>query len=699
MRQVIKAYSKAHDTDKETAYIFIYPKPKSGEAKLGYMPKKRSYGFVFSQFRSRTQIAQVITHEIGHGLFRLEHSFETYPSLSKGSTDNLMDYQEGNRLHKYQWDLIHNPIAMLGWFQDEGESAYYSVKEVQNLIDEIKKNNATTNTKLQTSRAIVTGEDLSDEAWLKANIQDNWLPANLIEDLTSDGTIRERLKNKPKYYGAAPTWSEVIVNPATDDHAVLLAKKVKVSIKEQTIPITIYGYAATTQIFTHYVAQHQIDDNTIIIFFNYIRPDVQQGELKSGKTWVYNVRKAFTITVTNANLPTLTQYLNFKGTIDLNESLKAESEDIIIDIVRKESNEFITTGEISVRGTNIKGATLELGRGTIKEECASCPTNIQYNCKRIPAGTYNFELNDDSQGGKLKYRHRAIRLFNTNGYVVGEHTSQRDGVLIHRGNSYSYSQGCILAMYTNKLPEILTDMDAYLNDNMMGYSVDQEERAVLPVAIYEYVERLDPDGTKKKTVIISNEDEGNVLNVDTEIFKNRQRAGQYYVKLSVPNEAENIINKLAYQLVEDLLKEKGVMKVVEDKKKELIAKKELSNEEKQKALSKAWDEKVQSLVTTISATEAKKKVADYYDNFVDQIKEYIIAEVIKDGRSQGEANNIYNYLSNPLTGPSSPALPLFKSYLRKVSTTPGSNVESKMKVLLEKNFTNYIKHIKDNFLI
>ncbi len=126
MRQVIKAYSKAHDTDKETAYIFIYPKPKSGESKLGYMPKKRSYGFVFSQFRSRTQIAQAIAHELGHGLFRLEHSFETYPSLSKGSTDNLMDYSTGNRLHKYQWDLIHNPIAMLGWFQDEEESAYYT---------------------------------------------------------------------------------------------------------------------------------------------------------------------------------------------------------------------------------------------------------------------------------------------------------------------------------------------------------------------------------------------------------------------------------------------------------------------------------------------------------------------------------------------------------------------------------------------
>ncbi len=108
------------------------------------MPKKRSYGFVFSQFRSRTQIAQAIAHELGHGLFRLEHSFETYPSLSKGSTDNLMDYSTGNRLHKYQWDLIHNPIAMLGWFQDEEESTLKKIisnEGIRELIEIIRKAN------------------------------------------------------------------------------------------------------------------------------------------------------------------------------------------------------------------------------------------------------------------------------------------------------------------------------------------------------------------------------------------------------------------------------------------------------------------------------------------------------------------------------------------------------------------------------
>ena len=88
--------------------------------------EKRPYGFVFNgPHRNHQELAKTIAHELGHGLFRLEHTFEAYPALSKGSTANLMDYGKGTRLQKYQWDLVHNPQAMLGWFQQEEESAFY----------------------------------------------------------------------------------------------------------------------------------------------------------------------------------------------------------------------------------------------------------------------------------------------------------------------------------------------------------------------------------------------------------------------------------------------------------------------------------------------------------------------------------------------------------------------------------------------
>ena len=124
LKRVINDYRKEHQEEPETAYLFLAGYSQTG--KLGYMPKKRPYGFVYlRQHANAAAVAKTVAHELGHGLFRLRHTFESYPALTKGSTDNLMDYGKGTRLHKYQWDLVHNPEAMLGWFQQEEENAYY----------------------------------------------------------------------------------------------------------------------------------------------------------------------------------------------------------------------------------------------------------------------------------------------------------------------------------------------------------------------------------------------------------------------------------------------------------------------------------------------------------------------------------------------------------------------------------------------
>ncbi|STZ63322.1 Uncharacterised protein [Moraxella lacunata] len=50
-------------------------------------------------------------HELGHSL-GLEHSFNhkepNHFVFAKFSTDNLMDYNSGIALNKYQWDIIYN---------------------------------------------------------------------------------------------------------------------------------------------------------------------------------------------------------------------------------------------------------------------------------------------------------------------------------------------------------------------------------------------------------------------------------------------------------------------------------------------------------------------------------------------------------------------------------------------------------------
>jgi hypothetical protein len=63
---------------------------------------------------------------LGHGSFRLYHTFSDkndYP-VALGTTDNLMDYNNGSNLHKYQWDYIKDPRNMMfAWAQSEEEGA------------------------------------------------------------------------------------------------------------------------------------------------------------------------------------------------------------------------------------------------------------------------------------------------------------------------------------------------------------------------------------------------------------------------------------------------------------------------------------------------------------------------------------------------------------------------------------------------
>ena len=170
LRQVIKDYRQARQekAEKETAYIFL---AGSGTAeRKGYMPKKRAYGFVFvHEHTARESLARTIAHELGHGWFRLKHSWQSYPLPGEGQTDNLMDYGKGTALRKYQWDLIHDPVGMLGWFQDEedvssyGDPYAYLWREVDALTSEINYSIYKFNKWVESSkRSILALFDFSD---------------------------------------------------------------------------------------------------------------------------------------------------------------------------------------------------------------------------------------------------------------------------------------------------------------------------------------------------------------------------------------------------------------------------------------------------------------------------------------------------------------------------------------------------------
>ena len=61
-----------------------------------------------------------IAHELGHGAFGLEHSFDKNPA----SKNNLMDYGGGNFLTQAQWKKIQNPGVIINWFDDAEDAMF-----------------------------------------------------------------------------------------------------------------------------------------------------------------------------------------------------------------------------------------------------------------------------------------------------------------------------------------------------------------------------------------------------------------------------------------------------------------------------------------------------------------------------------------------------------------------------------------------
>jgi len=135
MRELIRAFERNTDTDPDTYYIFLVADCVSTD-RLGFMPRGRKYGFVVVNNHTAGQIpiARTIAHELAHGAYYLKHTFEQYSGLTRGSTDNLMDYATGIHLHKYQWDLIHEPDRDWGLFDGDEEGASETGVIARNFI-------------------------------------------------------------------------------------------------------------------------------------------------------------------------------------------------------------------------------------------------------------------------------------------------------------------------------------------------------------------------------------------------------------------------------------------------------------------------------------------------------------------------------------------------------------------------------------
>jgi|GEM_PF-2540004 len=102
----------------DTYYVFFTKVPSGKTGTLGFMPLKRQFGFVFSQ--SEDIKLHTLAHELGHGIFGLQHPFTNYNTTVP--TDLLMDYGTGTALSHNDWEIMHAPGLQLYQFT-QGSSA------------------------------------------------------------------------------------------------------------------------------------------------------------------------------------------------------------------------------------------------------------------------------------------------------------------------------------------------------------------------------------------------------------------------------------------------------------------------------------------------------------------------------------------------------------------------------------------------
>ncbi|WP_082923306.1 fibronectin type III domain-containing protein, partial [Flavobacterium succinicans] len=101
----------------DNSYVLFITNKASSTGQKGYMRLNGQFGYVFAT-PSGTGGAKTPAHELGHGIFKLAHPFETYKT-TESSTDLLMDYSEGTVLNHQDWKQINDPAFKLYSFQGQ----------------------------------------------------------------------------------------------------------------------------------------------------------------------------------------------------------------------------------------------------------------------------------------------------------------------------------------------------------------------------------------------------------------------------------------------------------------------------------------------------------------------------------------------------------------------------------------------------
>lgn len=150
LKKLRDSYEEQHPLGKDEVCVFVLSSELSKSSKLedveGLMPRKSRFGYIFTgNSPNGKSLARTLAHELGHGLFTLQHSFddEYGGKQSQDKTANLMDYTVGaTKLVAFQWNIISNPAPFTALDREKDAQLKNSTEDLlalQQLEGALKK--------------------------------------------------------------------------------------------------------------------------------------------------------------------------------------------------------------------------------------------------------------------------------------------------------------------------------------------------------------------------------------------------------------------------------------------------------------------------------------------------------------------------------------------------------------------------------
>ena len=105
-------------------YVLFITEKASSTGQKGFMPLGGQYGYAYKSKDKNTP-----AHELGHGVFRLEHPWSNkLIKTPRASTNLLMDYAGAAELSHFDWKQINDPKIKIYAFQKQTEGEFNDVR-------------------------------------------------------------------------------------------------------------------------------------------------------------------------------------------------------------------------------------------------------------------------------------------------------------------------------------------------------------------------------------------------------------------------------------------------------------------------------------------------------------------------------------------------------------------------------------------